>query len=65
MAEHMPTSASMNTSPNRRSIKRASTLFQGGFTPAALGGADQEELSIENERLKTSLLILTQKLKAA
>ena len=38
-------------------IKRASLKFQN---PA---GADTEELQIENDRLKTTVMILTQKLK--
>ena len=40
-------------------IKRASLKYSGG------GGAegDIEELTIENDRLKTSMMILTQKLK--
>ena len=41
----------------RASIKRASVAFEHK------GGQDAQELEIENDRLKTSLMILTQKLK--
>lgn len=44
-------------SPSKTHIKRASMKFQN---PA---GADTEELQIENDRLKTTVMILTQKLK--
>ena len=39
-----------------KGIKRASVKYEGG-------GGDAGELSIENDRLKTTVMILTQKLK--
>ncbi len=35
----------------------------GGFIGGTSGGADIEELQIENDRLKTTIMILNQKLK--
>ena len=50
-------------SPGKQ-VKRASIKYQNGEIPAGRKSiADDDEMQIENDRLKTTLMILTQKLK--
>ena len=52
-----------SSSPGKQ-VKRASIKFENGESPAGRKSlADGDEMSIENDRLKTTLMILTQKLK--
>jgi hypothetical protein len=47
--------------PNK--VKRASIKFENGESPGKSNKRDDEEILFENDRLKTTLMILTQKLK--
>ena len=52
----------LENSPTK--VKRASIKFQNGESPDGRKSiADDQEMQIENDRLKTTLMILTQKLK--
>lgn len=45
-------------------LKRKSINFEGGASPSKRGSiSDAAEMQIENDRLKTTLMILSQKLK--
>jgi hypothetical protein len=57
----MGISGAAENSPNK--VKRASIKFENGESPGKSSINDNEEMSIENDRLKTTLMILTQKLK--
>lgn len=48
-------------SPDRKMIKRASVKFENGGM--GTGGANSDEVQIENDRLKTTIMIMSQKLK--
>lgn len=48
-------------SPNK--VKRASIKFEAGESPGKSNNGDDDDMKIENDRLKTTLMILTQKLK--
>ena len=52
-----------SNSPGKQ-VKRASIKYQNGEIPAGRKSiADDDEMQIETDRLKTTLMILTQKLK--
>ena len=48
-----------SSSPGKQ-VKRASIKFQNGESPAGRNSiTDNDEMTIENDRLKTTLMILT------